>query len=494
MSLQEALAIDPAMGPLQRSVYWKLCVLFFFTAFMFFADVFTVNIFPCLEPERVHNFIQNSTESIFSNENDYTWNNVTESVDSSECVEMELFAYGQTMYMIGLLFCAPVGGAFADSYGKQRLLVVSAALQAVTALCSAFSPSAAFHLAARCVAGMACCGINISSFSLGVEWSLPRYRTWPPALLSFFFSLGMMCLAGAAYLCSSVVQLYLSMAIPQLLCFPLYLSIPESPRWLFLNGKMKIVEQYQARSHEDRKNLDQLIDIMGKEEKPSETYNSQKRHCDLVHFKSPTIILRLFVMSYIGLASALTYYGICFNVGNFGVDIYLAQFFSGLSEAPSLLMPLLLGRCGRRPFSIISLFLSGSACLLSVLISKSCDAPALVMGLALMGKLCIQTTTCVTVLYGIELFPTIIRQKCVGVAYLWYRVGCILNAVVALRGGIPLVAMMWYGSGPILGAGLCLLLPETSGRPLPDTVPDCEAQQGGLMPLCCPPVVRKLRL
>ncbi|KAG7466508.1 hypothetical protein MATL_G00165480 [Megalops atlanticus] len=265
-------------------------------------------------------------------------------------------------------------------------------------------------------------------------------------------------------------------------------SIPESPRWLLLNARWDTLEEYQNRSPEDRESLNQILDIVGNDlQKSREKKISHESYCDFIHMKSPTIMLRICIMSYIGLASALTYYGICFNVGNFGLNIYLAQFLSGLSEMPSLLVPFLLGHCGRRPFSMLSLFLSGSACLLSLLISKFYDVPVLVMTLALMGKLCIQATVFVSLLYGIELFPTAIRQKCVGLVNLWYRVGCILNAVVVPRQGIPLVAMLLYGSGPILGAGLCLLLPETSGEPLPDTVLDCGTQPGLRLQLlsCC---------
>ncbi|XP_061086562.1 si:dkey-190l8.2 isoform X2 [Conger conger] len=378
------------MGPLQRSVFWKLCVLYFLTAFMFFADVFTVNMMSCVQPhERVdHNFTPNCTDSIFAEENDYTLKNVTESVNSSGYGEVELLVYAQTLYMTGLLLGCPVGGAFADREDMGN--------------------SASWWSVLHCRRSRPCARPS------------PRTRasTWRLAVRRDSCAVGSSAAASV---------------------------------W--------------------------LLGILGKEaQKPSETDIIQKRHGDLVHFKSPTILLRLFVTSYIGLASALTYYGICFNVGSFGVDVYLAQFFSGLSETPSLLMPFLLGCWGRRPFSMMSLFLSGSACLVSLLISRFSNVPALVMGFALMGKLCVQITTCVTILYTIELFPTVIRQKCVGAVSLWYRLGCVANAVVDFRGGIPLVAMLCYGSAPILGAGLCLLLPETSGKPLPDTVQDCEAQ------------------
>lgn len=134
------------------------------------------------------------------------------------------------------------------------------------------------------------------------------------------------------------------------------------------------------------------------------------------------------------MASALTYYGICLNIGSFGVGVYSAQFFSGLSEAPCLLVPLI--RIGRRPISILALFLSGAACFLSLMMSKynckwlyfysqsicgySClsihylyslfsGEAMLVMTSALLGKLCILAAIFISNLYSIELFPTVVR-------------------------------------------------------------------------------------
>ncbi|XP_066569171.1 solute carrier family 22 member 6 isoform X2 [Amia ocellicauda] len=431
------------MCPLQTGVYCRLSLIFVLSASMFFIDVFVVK-WVCTDQTGNDTFSHETPGKNVSHQtsdaNRTVWKTLEENSNRSACLESKLLSYGQIMYMTGLLVGSLFAGALADRYGKKIILVGTCVVQALTALMSAFTTNGIFHLAARLICGITCCGINISSFSLGVEWSLPKYRMWPPALLSFSFSIGMMGLAAIAFLTSDWQQFHLAIAVPQILCLPICFFIPESPRWLMMNGRFRTLEKYRSRSKEDKESLDLILGTMEGEMQHSVAQRCEtEKQSDLQHFKSQTIILRLCVMSYISLASALTYFGICFNVGNFGVNIYLAQFFSGLSEAPTLAVPFLLTWCGRRSFSMAFLLMSGSACLLSLLVSKFCDMPALVLTLALMGKLCMQTTVFVSVLYGIELFPTVI-------------------------------------SGPIVGSGLCLLLPETSGIPLPDTVKDCERQ------------------
>ncbi|XP_052001876.1 solute carrier family 22 member 6 [Xyrauchen texanus] len=465
------------IGPLQKQVYLIISLPIFFTAFTFFVDVFTQHVKYCGEDVKSKSLNHSVSDTNLSSITFTTrWTDNYSDPDSGPtCPEENQFAHGQATYMTGLLIGSLFGGTLSDKYGKRSLLICCSVIHAVTTLIVAFLPYVPMYLTARCISGVACCTIHMCTYSLGVEWSQPKYRIWPPTLLSFIFSLGMMGLASVAYMTNGWMQFHLALGIPQILFLPLYFFLPESPRWLLLNKRMKTLEGYKNRSPEDKHYLDILLDSMDNENLKSEKIYTGTESV-FTNFTSPTILLRLFVMSYIGFASALTYYGICFSVGSFGVNIYLAQFFSGLSESPSLLLPFLLTRWGRRPFSMGSLFLSGISCMLSLLVSKFCDMPVLVMTLALMGKLCMQSTTCVSLLYGIELFPTVIRQKCVGLVSLCYRVACIINAVVVPEGGIPLPAMICYSSGPIIGAALCLLLPETSSIPLPDTVQDCERQ------------------
>ncbi|XP_028981197.2 organic cation transporter-like protein isoform X3 [Esox lucius] len=419
------------MAPLQLAVYWRLALIFIFTAFIFLVDVFTVSrtSYLCTNFSRELGAEKRSRGEVPSDastqnhstseehegngslqlvsihtQDEITWWNDTKRENGTECLDPEVLSYGQTLFMTGLLVGSLFGGAVSDRYGKRVLLLVCVCVNPVTSALPAVLHHAVFFLALRCLAGVSCCCINICSFSLGVEWSLPKHRMWPPALLSFSFSLGMIVMAPLVYLTHTWVQLHLALAIPQIVCLPAFFYIPESPSWLLVKRRTDTLEKYSRHSPEDKRFLDLLLDTRTEQDVPLDTLTpdsdthttdsnthipekythtpdkethtpktatpSQEEHTlsDLGHMRSPTILLRLAIMGYIG-------------------------------------------------------------------------------------------------------------QKCVGLVCLCYRLGCILNAVISPSGEtIPVASMIIFGSGPIIGAGLCLLLPETSGVPLPDSLADCDRQ------------------
>ncbi|XP_070849985.1 solute carrier family 22 member 13 [Chaetodon trifascialis] len=477
------------MSPLQLSVYWRLSLVFFLSPFLFFVDIFTAAIVAATCHHGNSTSVGASESSLPAHaESNQSWHAEGEAdwlMESgnpdSVCGWTDWLSYGQSFFMVGMLLGSLVGGALSDRYGKRPVLLVCLCVHAVSGLVPAVLPQPFLFLAVRCLTGVCCCCINICSFSLAVEWTLPAARLWPPAFLPFCFSLGTMGGAPLAWLSPTWRQLHLSLALPHLLCLPLYFSIPESPRWLLLKRRTDTLDRYCSNSPADKHCLDQLLesawsDLQKATEAQKEPPPGGHAPSDIIHLRHPTVLLRLFIMSYLSAASALTYYGICMNIGSFGVGVYSAQFFSGLSEAPCLLVPL--ARLGRRPLSMIAQFLSGAACFLSLLLSKYNGEPVLVMSLALLGKLCILAAIFISILYSIELFPTVVRQRCVSMVNLSFRLGCLVNSLVPPNpnGAISFAAMVVYSSGPILSCGLCLLLPETSGVPLPDTVEDCDRQ------------------
>nr|XP_006005360.1 PREDICTED: solute carrier family 22 member 1-like isoform X1 [Latimeria chalumnae] len=359
------------MGKFQKVVLCKLCLLYAFTAFTFFLDLFSGKLLPCsnTKGEMTKGYNNSSlvpgSDSSFSQEG--PWINGT-LLNSFKCPEQDLIAYGKTMFMFGLLLGSILCGVISDRYGRRIVLLGSCIIQAVIGLMLSFLPNVIFYLIARLITGLTFCGINMSSFTLGIEWSEPKYRIWPPAVLSLAFSIGMMILAGVAFLTTNWWQLHLVTSAPLVLFLPVYYNIPESPGWLLSKKKHRELKEVLKKSAGSPDLYFRTLDC----EPASNTKQKTNNEClpPFENFKSGNIIIRLCVMSYINFVSALIYYGISFKVGSFGVNLYLAQFFSGLVETPSILVPLLLVHFGRRCFSIMSLLLSGTAGLVSLMISK----------------------------------------------------------------------------------------------------------------------------
>ncbi|KAG7502223.1 solute carrier family 22 member 13-like [Solea senegalensis] len=473
------------MSPLQLSVYLRLSLVFVFTSFLFFLDIFTAAVVPLscagAGAGRYGNTSSSAArgtpaEPTDDNNNNNNNNQSHPGVEDSVCAWTHWLSYGQTVFMFGQLLGSMIGGTLSDRYGKRPVLLVCVYVHAACGLVPALLPQPLVFLTIRGLTGVCCCCINMCSFSLAVEWTPPSSRLWPPAFLPFCFSVGTMLSCPLSWFSSTWTSLHLMLSLPQLVCLPLFLSIPESPRWLLLKRKTDVLDRYRDNSPADEQCLTLLLSCSDLQSAQKEEPPTGPSPSDIVHLRHPTILVRLFIMSYLSAASALTYFGICMNISSFGVGVYSAHFFSGLSEAPCLLVPLL--RLGRRPISMLALFLSGSACFLSLLLSRHNGEAVLVMSLALLGKLCILAAIFISTLYSIELFPTVVRQRCMSLVNMSFRLGCLVNALVppTVNGAISLAAMVVYSSGPIIGCGLCLLLPETSDGPLPDSVEDCDRQ------------------
>ncbi|XP_028324806.1 solute carrier family 22 member 13 [Gouania willdenowi] len=438
-----------ALSPLQLSVLCRLSLALFFTSLLFFNDLFSTVI-----------------AARTCRHDNHTAANQSGLAGETVCAWTHLLCYSQMLFTLGLLLGSLVGGAIADRYGKRPVLLVCIFLHAGCSIIPAVLPHLLLFLTIRCLTGVCSCCINVCAFSLAVEWIGPQSRLWPASFLSFCFSLGTMGGALLAWISPTWTHLHLSVALPQIICLPVYLSLPESPCWLLLRRRMGVLDGYRGNSTADKLCVDQLL-----QKDDEQLSNAGHAPSDITNRSHPIIILRVFIMSYLNAASALTYFGICLNIGSFGVDVYSAQFFSGLSEAPCLLVPLV--PLGRRPISMLSQLLSGAACFLSLLLSRNNVHPALVMSFALLGKFCVLTSSFICSVYCVELFPTAIRQRCFSLVNLCYRLGCLASTLVpsSHSGAISLAAMVAYSSGPIIGCGLCLLLPETSGVPLPDSLP-----------------------
>lgn len=103
------------------------------------------------------------------------------------------------------------------------------------------------------------------------------------------------------------------------------------------------------------------------------------------------------------------------------------------------------------------------------------DHPIVLACLAMVGKFGITASFAVIYVYTAELFPTVLRQTGIGVSSMFARAGGVLAPIInMLQNHSPNTPLVIFGTTPLLGAALALMLPETANKPLRDTVKDVE--------------------
>ncbi|NXH07601.1 S22A3 protein, partial [Loxia leucoptera] len=385
------------------------------------------------------------------------------------CGNAWMLDLSQAILNLGFLAGAFILGYAADRYGRILIYLLSCLGVGICGIIVAFSPNFTVFLIFRFLQGMFGKGTWMTCYVIVTE-IVGSDQRMVGIVIQIFFTLGIIILPGIAYLIPTWQGIQLAISLPNFLFLLYYWVVPESPRWLLTRKKgekaLKIMRRIAKHNGKFLSPHYSEITISNEEV-------SNPSFLDLV--RTPQMRRNTLILMYAWFTSALIYQGLVMRLGIIGGNLYLDFFISGAVELPSaFLIIVTMDRIGRRlPFAMGNIVAS-VACLITAFLPE--DIPWLKTTVATLGRLSITIAFEVVYLVNSELYPTTLRNFGVSLCSSLCDLGGIIAPFLLFR-----LAAIWLELPLVIFsilAAVCgllvLLLPETKGISLPETVEDVE--------------------
>lgn len=387
-----------------------------------------------------------------------------------------------TVNNVGQFIGFPLAGYFSDRVGRKTTLLVSIM---VTCLLGVLRSLAwcyeAFLFFEFIVAGFSG-GIYNSGFVLGMELVGPRARVIGGAVISCFYSAGMVLLAVIAMWVKNW-RILQAIYAPGLICFVYYWFLPESVRWLQSQGRTAEVKKIMLKAAKmNGKTLSDQefskFELSPMSEKIEDEHPVQKRSNSEAFkkiFKSKILLSRLINCAFCWITNSFVYIGLSLSAVSVGGNKYTNFILVALVEIPAYAVtPFFSDKFGRKLSLCVSLLIAGVCCVAFAFIPEDYDTAKLIVFLA--GKFAITIAFTVIYVFTAELFPTELRHSMLGTCSMVGRIGSIIAPQTPLLAEIYKALPFFLFGGISVASGLLILLvPETLNQKLPDTVEEAES-------------------
>jgi len=393
------------------------------------------------------------------------------------CGRLQLVNVTQMVLMMGILIGNIIFSIAADRWGRKTPLVLAGTLQMLTGTAASFAPWFSIFLGLRFLQAVATGGMMTIGFVLCMEILSGQMRTTVTTLSHIPFNIGHEMMVGIAYFTRDWRHFQLAISLPSALIITYLWLVPESPRWLLAVGRYEEAMVVLRKAASVNGNPMPADVTLTKTEKQRLEMSEEKKAGILDLLRTPNMRKKTLAMCFNWMACGLCFYGLAQYVSTIGGNIFVNVALAGSFVVPGMLVTLYtLDKFGRKFTLIGGQFLAALCCFLIIFFPEApgkSDFPR--VALASLGILGMGISFPTAYLYSGELFPTVVRNIGVGSGSMSARVGSMVAPFVAsLSFYGEMLPPLVFSLMPLAAGLLGLLLPETKGTQLPNTLEEGE--------------------
>lgn len=393
------------------------------------------------------------------------------------CERAWLTATSDSLFMVGVLLGSIIFGQMSDNMGRKPVFFASLVIQLIFGITAGIAPEYITYTISRIIVGSTTSGVFLVAYVIAMEMVGPTRRLFAGVVSMMFFSVGYMIVGAFAYFITDWRYLQIALTLPSILFMAYYWIIPESARWLLSkNRKDEAVRIIETAAKENNVTIPQAVyDNLIDESSAAVKKRTENDPSVIDLFRYPNLRKKTLLIFFDWFVNSGTYYALSWNTSNLGGNDILNFVISGAVEIPGYLFLLLtLNRWGRRNVLCGCMLVAGVLLLLTMAVPDGQDA--IIVALAMAGKMAITSSYGTVYIFSAEQFPTPVRNVGLGASSMMGRIGGIfapyINLLALYWKPFPLIIL---GACALVGGMLSLFLPETLNKKLPETIEEGES-------------------